>query len=250
MKSLFLATAAVAAFAAAPVLAQEPVGSVGLTYSDSQVEFGGLEAESDSYALDGVIAVPAFGNWTFTAAANAAQTDDGIDDDTAFTGTAHLTTLVGSDLRVGGFVGATDYADETALTAGAEVQKYLGKATLTGVVAYTSADDSDVDAWSVGADAAFYVMPNLRLNAGLGYVTADAAGFDVDGMTYGAGAEYQIGGTPFSVTAGYSHADIEDIDVDTLSVGLRYSFGGGLQARDRAGAALPGSGVMGLLGAL
>jgi long-subunit fatty acid transport protein len=93
-------------------------------------------------------------------------------------------------------------------------------------------------------------MPNLRLNAGLGYVAADAAGFDIDGTTYGAGAEYQIGGTPFSVTAGYSHADIEDIDVDTVSVGLRYSFGGGLQARDRAGAALPGSGVMGLLGAL
>jgi hypothetical protein len=251
MKSLLLATAAVATFAAAPALAQDgPVGSIGVSYSDSQIEFGGLEAESDSYAIDGVVAVPAFGRWTFTAAANAAQTDDGVDDDTAFTGTAHLTTLVGSDLRVGGFVGATDYADETALTAGAEVQKYLGKATLTGVVAYTSADDSDVDAWSVGADAAFYVMPNLRLNAGLSYVTADAAGFDIDGVTYGAGAEYQIASTPFSVTAGYSHADIEDIDVDSWTVGLRYSFGGGLQARDRAGAALPGSGVMGLLGAL
>ena len=42
----------------------------------------------------------------------------------------------------------------------------------------------------------------------------------------------------------------EDLDVDSWNIGLRYSFGGGLQARDRAGAALPGSGVMGILGAL
>lgn len=250
MKALLLATAAVAAFAAAPALAQDgPVGSVGVTYSDSQFDIGGLDADSDAYALDGVVALPAFGDWTVTLAGTAAQTDDGADDETSVFGTAHLTTVVGGDVRVGGFVGAADVADETAFTAGAEIQKYLGNATLTGVVAYTSADDLDIDAWSVGADAAFYVMPNLRLNAGLAYTTIDAAGIDLDGVTYGVGAEYEIASSPFSVIAGYSHADIEDLDVDTFSIGLRYSFGGGLQARDRAGATLPGSGVASLLGA-
>ena len=248
MKSLLLVSAALSAFAAAPALAQDgPVGSVGITYGNTEVDLGGLGGDADSWAVDGVVAMPAFGDWTVTLGANASQFDDGSDD-TAFVGTAHLTTLVGSDLRVGGFVGAADVADETALTGGVEVQKYLANATLTGVVAYTTADDVDLDAWSVGADAAFYVTDALRLNAGLSWMTIDDA--DVDGVTYGVGAEYQISNSPFSVTAGLSHSDIEDLDIDTWTVGLRYSFGGGLQARDRAGAALPGSGVMGILGAL
>ena len=247
MKSLLLVTAAVSAFAAAPALAQSgPVGSVGVTYSESEVDLGGLSAEGDAWAIDGVVAMPAFGDWTVTLAGAASDSDDG--DDTAFFGNAHLTTMIKPDMRFGGFVGAADVADETALTAGVEVQKYLAKATLTGVVAYTTADDADLDVWSVGGDAAFYVTDSLRLNAGLSWVTIDDA--DVDGLTYGVGAEYQISDSPFSVTAGLSHSDIEDLDVDSWTVGLRYSFGGGLQARDRAGAALPGSGVMGLLGAL
>ncbi len=248
MKSLLLATAAIAAFAAAPALAQDgPVGSVGINYGNTEVDFGGLGGEADTWAVDGVVAMPAFGDWTVTVAANASQFDDGSDD-TAFAGAAHLTTLIGSDLRVGGFVGAADVADETALTGGFEVQKYLSKATLTGVVSYTTADDVDLDVWSVGGDAAFYVTEDLRLNAGLSWMTIDDA--DVDGVTYGVGAEYEIANSPFSVTAGLSHTDIEDVDIDSWTIGLRYSFGGGLQARDRAGAALPGSGVMGILGAL
>ena len=249
MKSLLLVTASIAAFAAAPALAQDgPVGSVGVSYGNSEAELGGASADADTWAVDGVVAMPAFGEWTVTVAANASQFDDGSSDDTMVAGAAHLTTLVGSDLRVGGFVGAADVADETALTAGFEAQKYLSNATLTGVVAYTTADDVDLDVWSVGGDAAFYVTDALRLNAGLSWMTIDDA--DVDGVTYGVGAEYEIASTPFSVTAGYSHSDIEDLDVDSWTVGLRYSFGGGLQARDRAGAALPGSDVMGLLGAL
>ena len=247
MKSLLLVTSAIAAFAAAPALAQDgPVGSVGINYGNTEFDLGGVGGDADSWAVDGVVAMPAFGDWTVTVAANASEYEDA--DDTTLVGTAHLTTPVGSDLRVGGFVGATDVADETALTGGFEVQKYLSRATLTGVVAYTTADDVDLDAWSVGGDAAFYVTDALRLNAGVSWMTIDDA--DVDGLTYGVGAEYEIARSPFSVTAGYSHSDIEDLDIDSWTVGLRYSFGGGLQARDRAGAALPGSGVMGILGAL
>jgi len=249
MKSLLLLTSAVAALAAAPAMAQEgPVGSVGVTYGNTELDLGGLSADADAWAVDGVVAMPAFGDWTVTLAANASQFDDGSSDDTTVSGTAHLTTVVGSDLRVGGFVGAADVADETALTGGVTVQKYLSRATLTGVLAYTTADDIDLDAWSVGGDAAFYVTDALRLNAGVSWLTVDDA--DVDGVTYGVGAEYEIASTPFSVTAGYSHSDIEDLAVDSWTIGLRSSFGGGLQARDRAGAALPGSGVMGLLGSL
>jgi opacity protein-like surface antigen len=249
MKSLLLLTSAVAAFAAAPALAQSgPVGSVGLTYSNSEIELGGLKADADSYAFDGVVAVDAFSGWTATFAGSVDHSDDL--DETSVAGTAHLTRMVGSDLRLGGFVGAADIGDETAWTVGAEAQKYLAGSTLTGFVAYTTADDIDVDAWTLGADAAFYPMANLRLNAGLSYSDLDAGGLSADLWTYSVGAEYQISDSPFSVVGGYTRGDVEDLTIDTWTIGLRYSFGGGLQARDRAGAALPGSGVMGMLGAL
>lgn len=248
MKTLFLATAAVAAFAAAPALAQTaPVGSIGANYSASNIDFGSTEADTDDVVIDGVVAVPAFSGWTATFAGAVDHNDD--TSDTLASGTAHLTRMTGSDVRFGGFVGAADLGGDTAYSAGVEVQKYLDKATLTGTVAYTTADDSDVDVWTVGGDAAFYVQPNLRLNAGVAYSSVDA-GPSLDLWTYGVGAEYEISDTPFSVVAGFTRGDVEDVTIDTWNVGLRYSFGGGLQARDRAGAALPGTGITGILGAL
>ncbi|RZJ00942.1 MAG: hypothetical protein EON90_05430 [Brevundimonas sp.] len=249
MKTLLLATAAFAALIAAPVLAQTgPVGSVGVSYSNTQLEFDGLDADRDAYALDGVVAIDAFKGWTATFAGTVGYNDDV--DDTALAGTAHLTRMAGSELRFGGFIGAADAGEETAWTIGAEAQKYLANATLTGSVAYTTADDVDVDAWTVSGDAAVYINPNLRLNAGLAYTTLEAAGEDADVWTYGVGAEYEISSTPFSVAAGYTRGDLEGIDLETWTIGLRYSFGGGLQARDRAGATLSNAGVAGLLGAL
>ena len=248
MKTLFLATAAVAAFAAAPALAQTaPVGSIGATYSSSNIDFGASDLDTDSVVIDGVVAVPAFSGWTATFAGAVDHNNDS--DDTLASGTAHLTRMAGSDVRYGGFVGVADMGGDTAYSAGAEVQKYLDKATLTGTVAYTTADKSDVDVWTVGGDAAFYVQPNLRLNAGVSYSSIDA-GPSLDLWTYGVGAEYEISDTPFSVVAGYTRGDVEDVTIDTWNVGLRYSFGGGLQARDRAGAALPGTAINGILGAL
>jgi len=61
------------------------------------------------------------------------------------------------------------------------------------------------------------------------------------------GAEYEFENTPFSLGAAYTRADIDSLDVDTWSVGLRYSFGGGLQARDRAGANLGVSAISSVL---
>ena len=58
-------------------------------------------------------------------------------------------------------------------------------------------------------------------------------------------------GTPWSITGGYDHAELSDIDADadTFKIGVRYSFGGDLKARDRSGADL-GLGSNVLLGAL
>lgn len=243
MKALYIVSAAALALVSTPALAQDAVGSVGLTYGSSEVEFGGFEAEGDTYVLDASVARPAFGDWTVTLAGNLGRADvEGGDDDTIWGGQAHLSQVFGGDMRAGGFVSVNNVGgQEFAYSAGAEVQKYLANMTLSGVLAYTTGEGSDVKGWTVGGDAAYYPMSNLRLNAGVSYSSIDAFGVDLDATSYGVGAEYMFGNTPYSVTAGYSHSDLEQVDADTVTVGLRMSFGGGLQARDRAGANLAGS---------
>ncbi|WP_292071422.1 porin [Brevundimonas sp. UBA7534] len=250
MKTLFLASAAAAALFAAPALAQDAIGSVGLTYSNPSIEIAGDDFDADVWTVDGTVAIPA-NNWTVTFNGAIDYAKAYGEDDTTGAAAAHLTTMVAGDVRVGGFVAGNGIGSgDTVYTVGAEAQKYLAGSTLTGVVAYTSADDLDADIWTVGGDAAFYVMPNLRLNAGVSYNNVDAQFGDIDAWTYGVGGEYEFTGTPFSVAAGYTRADIDSIDVDTWSLGLRYSFGGGLQARDRAGAGLNVSSIASVLGGL
>lgn len=250
MKTLFLASAAAAALFAAPALAQDAIGSVGLTYSNPSVEIAGEDFDADVWTVDGTVAMPA-NNWTVTFNGAIDYAKAFGEDDTTGAAAAHLTTMVAGDVRVGGFVAGNGIGSgDTVYTVGAEAQKYLAGSTLTGLVAYTSADDLDANIWTVGGDAAFYVTPNLRLNAGVSYNNVDANLGDVDAWTYGVGGEYEFTGTPFSVAAGYTRADIESIDVDTWSLGVRYSFGGGLQARDRAGAGLNVSSIASVLGGL
>lgn len=249
MKSLLLLSTAIVALAAAPALAQDAparaVGSVGVNYTDASIETGLGDADLESWSLNGVTAMPAFGEWTVTLAADVTNTEFLGDDETAGAGSVGLSRMVGSDIRVGGFVAASDSGDDTAWTGGFRAQKYLADTTLTGVVAYTDVDGAEI--WTVGADAAIYCTPSLRLNAGVTYDSVEDA--DLDAWTYGVGAEYDIGSTPFSVTAGYARTDLGDIDVevDSFNVGLRYSFGGDQQSRDRAGAGSSGVGIGSLL---
>jgi opacity protein-like surface antigen len=247
MKTILLATAAAALFAA-PAFAQDAVGSVGVTYSNPSIEVAGNDVDADVWTVDGTVALPA-ADWTVTLNGAVDYTKAFGEEDFTGVAAAHLTKMWSSDVRAGAFVAANGIGsgDEPVWTVGAEAQKYLSNATLTGLVAYTTADDADADIWTVGGDAAFYVMPNLRLNAGVSYNSVDVTGGDVDAWTYGVGAEYEIENTPFSVGASYTRADIDSLDVDTWSLGLRYSFGGGLQARDRAGAGLGVSSITSLL---
>lgn len=252
IKSLSIVSAAVLAFAAVPAMAQDAVGSFGVTYSDASAKALGVRADGEAWSLDGVTALPAFGEWTVTLAGAVTDVDFGAGSETVVNGAAGLSRVFGGDLRLGGFIGATDVDGDTAWTFGGQAQKYLAGATLTGSAAYTNIDDIDADVWSLGADAAVYATPNLRLNAGLSYDNIDTRIGDTDAWTYGVGGEYQFGTSPFSLGASFARTDLNDFDaeVDTFRVGLRYSFGGGLQARDRAGASAPLSSINSLLNLL
>ena len=243
MKSLLLATAAVATFAAAPALAQDAAGSIGVQYSDTDVD---APSNLETWSLDGVAAMPAFGAWTLTLAADIDRQEFFGDTDTSASGSVGLSTMMGSDARIGGFVAAADAGDETAWTVGFRGQKYLAGSTLTGVVAYTDVFDDNI--LTLSGDAAFYVTPSLRLNAGVAYDKVDDADFDA--WTYNVGAEYDLGSSPFALTAGYAKTDLDGGDIDTWSLGVRYTFGGNQQARDRAGAGASGVGLGSLLNIL
>lgn len=253
MKTLFLATAAVAALAAAPALAQTaPTGSIGATWNQAEIDAGGLDADADGYAIDGVVAGPVHGDWTVTFGGQMAWADGTIDDDKTFSGQLHLTKDFGG-LRAGGFVSASDSTPGASLlSVGAEVQKYFDKATLTGAVSYGSINDLDADLWSVGVDGGYYILPNLRVNANVAYSEIQVADAETNAFSYGAAAEYQINSTPMSVYASWGRTTLDDfdLDVDTLSLGLRFNFGGDLQQRERAGANLTRSigGAAGVIG--
>lgn len=256
MKSLFLATAAVAAFAAAPAFAQDSVGSVGVRYSNTDVEVGAVDGEAEGLTIDAAVAVPVTAEWTVTLDGGFAYNIDGADDadDSSVNGRIHASRAFGST-RIGAFAGGTEAGDEQLWSFGAEAQHYLNeKVTLTGSLAYETLDGVDADIWSVGGDAAYFISPNFRLNGGAGWSTVDAGGVDVDGWSANVGGEYQFAGTGISITANYGHAELEDVDLkaDTINVGLRFSFGGDLKTRERSGADLGRTvaGIGGLAGVL
>ena len=242
MKTLFLATAAVAALVAAPAFAQDSIGSVGLGYNNVKYDAGAADFTAESGKIDANFAVPVTDAWTVTVDGGFAYSYNGPEgaDNSNIDGALHASTLF-NDVRVGGFVGGQSIDSETVWAFGAEAQAYLDQMTLTGSVGYETLDGLDVDAWSVAADAAYFVTPALRVNGGLGWSTIDFGGSDnLDSWSANVGGEYQIASTPFSVVANYGYSELEDVDlsINTLTVGFRYSFGGDLQARSRAGADL------------
>ena len=245
MKTLFLATAAVAALMAAPAFAQDAsdsVGSIGLAYNNAKFDAAGSDFTAENGSIDAAIAVPIVGAWTVTldgtfAYNNASQAAN--EDNSNINGTIHGSTVF-NDVRVGGFAGGQQFGDETLWSFGAEAQAYLDKMTLTGTVAYETVDGVDIDAWTVGGDVAYFVMPSLRVNGGLSWSTLDGGGDNIDTWGANVGGEYQIANSPISITANYGYSELEDFDlsVNTLTVGFRYSFGGDLQTRSRSGADL------------
>lgn len=222
---------------AAPAMAQS-VGSVGATYAHSEIDTGIGSADGDSYIVDGQVAFAAGSEWTVTV--DGAAQHDAESDYTTGAATVHGTRMFGSDVRGGGFAGAVHVDGETLWAVGAEVQKYVGDWTVGGQLSYGQIDDTDADLWGARTQASYFVNPNLRLDAGLGYTKIDVTGGDTDAWSYGIGAEYQLAASPISLTAGYERFSFDDFDadIDTFTVGVRYSFGGDLKTRDRAGANL------------
>ncbi len=244
MKLRLFATAAVAAAAlSAPALAQDATGSVGLSAATTNVEVAGLEGDGQTYAIDGSVAFKASEAWTVTLQGNLAAADGDLGDDSTYAFGGGL-TYAGADWRVGPTVSYSDATGDDQWTVGAIAQKYFDGVTLATAINYADIDDINTDVWSFGGELRYFVSDNFRVDGGVAWAVAKVPGSDINGWNIGVDAEYQFAGTPWSLTGGYSHASVEDadLDADTFSIGLRYSFGGDLKARDRSGSDLGAGG--------
>ena len=235
-KNLFAAAAAVAFLGSAVAANAQTVGHVGANYSRIDADVAGLDANGDVYQVEGAV--------RFDLGSLGAQLDGAVTnydgDDTSVGATGHINTKVGGGL-IGGFAGVETSDDVTVWGVGVEGQANInGKASLYAQAGYGNVDDAfDADIWAVRGEFRYFVADNVRLKGVVGYSTVDV-GPNIDTWNAGVEAEYQFAETPFSVWAGYDHADSDDLDsnADTFRIGVRYTFGGTLKDRDQSGASL------------
>jgi hypothetical protein len=223
-KVTFFGAAAVALMAASAAHAEG--GYVGGVYGN--VDAGAL-GDSDFYGVEG-----AFAGANFEIDAAFTDSDDS---DSAFGVAGHLFQRNDRSL-IGAFASINDASDSTTWTVGGEANAYLDSVTLAGALIYGSNDDVDADGYGLNTEARFFPSDNFRLDARLGYATIDAGGFEEDVLTYGAGGEFQLSQTPVSFTLNWRtiDADATNLSADSLTVGVRYNWGGTLRDRDRTGA--------------
>lgn len=237
-KTLFAAAMAVAAFAAAPVMAQ---GYVGASYTYGKYDAAGYKDHNNWYDAFGAVVAPVSDAYAFQFDGDVSWTNsDNVDNDTLVSGNAHFYREM-ENSKIGVFAGLAD-AGGTIWNAGVEGQAFLPNANIGGALGYFKDDDFDVDGWAAQVNGTTFITDNFDIYGNLGYVSADSG--NVDGWRAGAGAEYQLSSAPVSFFAEYSHGDISDFDVtsDNFSVGVTYSWSGTLRERNHRGPSLSGLG--------
>jgi hypothetical protein len=168
----------------------------------------------------------------------------------------------GADIDFVDLVPFLDNDDDSFWTIGAEGEYYWPTWTLAAAAAYAGFDDDDDDAFSIDGEARWFPMPDLRLEAELGWASFNN-GFgnfvfvddtntifiiendddDDNVWNVGVSGEWQFGGGPISVYAGYEHNEFDssDFSTDVFSIGARINFGElTLRERDQTGVSLPG----------
>lgn len=238
MKKILFASAMAAATLMSTSALAAATGYAGFSGSTTEVQVLGVEENVDAVGVHGAVFAPI--NDTLGVQVDASYTD-AEEADGVLAGTVHLVGELGEEMRVGAFVGAAEFADETAIAGGVEGQVNYEKVTLAGNVAYGTVDEFDLDIWGVAGEARFFASDNFRIDGGLGWASADAEGFEAEGWTAGIGGEARFYG-PASVFLAYNYAEVDELDVsaNTITLGMRFSFDGSLKERDRAGASFGG----------
>lgn len=229
------ASAAVLALAATAAAAQ-PVGHVGVAYSDTN------DADAHSFSGEGAVVFPAGPVQVQVDAVGATTHVSGFGSEKSFIGTGHV-FFRNDQWAAGAFVSG---ADEGVYAWGGEGALYLSQVTLSAQVGQLR-DESDGGAGNLGTAAGvgakWFVTDNASLGATYTNVNPKGPGGSLD--FWGVNGEYRFSGTPISVSLGYQRND--DFDVDAWTVGGRFHFGAGtLKEQDRKGASMGGGSLLSL----
>ena len=256
MKKVLLGAAAALALTL-PGVASAQSAYVDLGYQSSEADVGGVSGDADGWTLGGAAAWGGNGSLGFQVDGLISSTDaDGGGDTDAWNIGGHLFTRNDAYL-FGGFVNYGDVdvdgaGDFDFWTVGLEGQLYLQRTTLDGALSYSEGDDADAELTAADVGLTHFFTDNFSFGGNVGFGNIDTPLGDTDVVSYGLGAEWQFASLPVSVFGGWQHAEIDDIDADsdTLGIGVRYNFGGSLFDRNRSGASLSRGGGLGRFGGL
>lgn len=247
MKTSLLAVSLAAGIAtlAAPATAQMS-GHIGASYGNSEIELGGIDADADVIEVDGSLFAPVGSGLVMQGDLSFSQLDDDVDEATLTAGGVHL-GFRNAQWALGGYIAGTknDNSDGKGIFYGGEFLYYFPQFTVSLGGGLGQLEDTfvpvDLDTSGISAEGRFFVTDNLRISGNIGRMSIepDGGGGDIDFMGYGASIEFKPDRFPVSIFGAWEATDMDDIDleVNTLSIGVRFDFGNStLKSRDRNGA--------------
>jgi opacity protein-like surface antigen len=227
MKKLVLGAAAVAALLAPAVASAETNAVVGIDYNHVDYDF----ADGNTYGLNGAFNHDFANGWQIQMDGATERLDIGgccINQNYA---TAHYGVRT-DQYSFAGFVGLQNFSIFSGIDAGVEGQMHFGSASVGGSISFVDFGDIDVNATNANLDGVYFFTPNLSVNAGAAYTTADLGMGSDDYWTWNLGGEYRFDGSPFSVALGYRQSQFDGGDVSAWTIGLNLDLGtGSLQER-------------------
>jgi hypothetical protein len=156
----------------------------------------------------------------------------------------HTVFTRGDTWLFGGYLGYEDIQEfnAEAFTAALETQYYLQNATISGVLSHSIWDGPDYAVTMLEGEYRYFISDAFTVHASAGFGKGDIGTSDPDVWSAGIGGEYLFSSMPVSVFGGYRYNSMDfgtgEIDVDALTIGLRYNWGGTLKDRNRNGAGL------------
>lgn len=236
-KALLGAASALLMVGAAGAASAQSTGFAGISYSDLSNDL----VDATAVTLEATTSFDVSQNWELQLDGEIGTVDVDFFSSQTFWGPTGHFFYDGNGYKAGVFLGYEDLDDlGDAFGYGLEGRFELSDSvTLGGAAAWStfSADGlPDIDMSSYGADLSIFANDNLRFDVGAALVDADFGPFSGDTTVFGLGAEWQLQNAPVSFTATYEAAssDLAFGDVDTISIGVRRTWGGSLKDRDRS----------------
>ncbi|MBY0563613.1 MAG: hypothetical protein K2P58_05430 [Hyphomonadaceae bacterium] len=220
MRTLLLGAAAAAALIVPAQASAQTNGYVDLSIGQTDI----ASEDIDNIGLGGAVAVDLSGNWRAQFDVDTTRSSvDGADFTTSSTA-AHV-YYEGPTWAVGGVLTSRDFVFGNEWSLGIEGQAHMGALVLEGGAAIGTLEGFGDEAGTTNLDASatWYVTPDFSVAAGASMLDIEDLGDEV--TTYGIDGEYKFAGSAFSAFAGWSTSDVDSEDVDTWRIGGRYAFG-------------------------